>query len=166
VRDGRARAATVVRAAANAVVTLPRGVRLAAAGVVIAAAFAGVVLPLFANGGAPQAEISGELPSGAAAGAQVRVDIAVDNVGDSIISPVCIALSGAGVTLVSANFQGLDQVNARANRVCGGELTGQETISVTLVITAAHRGGIDVTLVPQQGATVIGPAFRGTVTVT
>ena len=144
---------------------LPRGVRLAAAGVAVAAAFTAVVLPLFAGGGAPMAEISGLLPETAVAGQPVRVDIAVDNVGDSIITSVCVALSGDGVSLVSANFQGLDQVNASANRVCGGELTAQETISVTLVVTFAHHGSAAVSLVPHQGSAVIGPAFAGTVAV-
>jgi hypothetical protein len=96
----------------------------------------------------------------------VQVDIAVDNVGDSIIYPVCVAMRGDGATLVSANFQGLDQVSATANRVCGGELTGQETISVTLVFTLTHRGSAQVSLVPQQGTTVIGPVLSQTVGVT
>jgi hypothetical protein len=163
---GRGRVAGAGRAAWHAAVTMPRGARLAVIGVVIAAAFVAVVLPLFSNGGAPQAEIAGQLPNSVAAGHQVQVDIAVDNVGDSIIYPVCVALSGNGATLVSANFQGLDQVNASANRVCGGQLVGQETISITLVFTLTHRGSTQVSLVPQQGATVIGPVFSETVGVT
>jgi len=43
---------------------------------------------------------------------------------------------------VSANFQGLDQVTARSNRVCGGQLIGQETISVTLVFTTLPAHGV------------------------
>lgn len=145
---------------------MPRGARLAVVGVVIAAAFVAVVLPLFTSGGPPRAEIAGQLPDTVAAGHQVQVDIAVDNVGDSIIYPVCVAMRGEGATLVSANFQGLDQVSATANRVCGGELTGQETISVTLVFTLTHRGSAQVSLVPQQGTTVIGPVLSQTVGVT
>jgi hypothetical protein len=142
---------------------MPRGARVAVIGVAVAAAFVAVVLPLFTSGGAPQAEIAGQLPSSVVAGHPVHVDIAVDNVGDSVIYPVCVALSGSGATLVSANFQGLDQVNATANRVCGGQLIGQETISVTLVFTLTHRGSTQVSLSPQQGGTVIGPALSGTV---
>jgi hypothetical protein len=151
------------RAAGHAVVGMPRGARVAVIGVAVAAAFVAVVLPLFTSGGAPQAEIAGQLPSSVVAGHPVHVDIAVDNVGDSVIYPVCVALSGSGATLVSANFQGLDQVNATANRVCGGQLIGQETISVTLVFTLTHRGSTQVSLSPQQGGTVIGPALSGTV---
>ncbi|MBJ7608505.1 MAG: hypothetical protein JF887_03610 [Candidatus Dormibacteraeota bacterium] len=159
------RASSLVHRGWRRLVTMPRAARLALIGLVVAGGFVGVVLPLFSNGGAPRAEIAGSLPESARAGSQVRIDIAVDNVGDSIIYPVCVALSGDGATLLSANFQGLDQVAASANRVCGGQLTGQETISITLVFTLNHRGNTDVRLVPQQGATVIGPLFRGTVAV-
>jgi hypothetical protein len=145
---------------------MPRGARLALIALAIAAAFVAVVLPLFSSGGAPQAEIAGQLPLTVAAGQQVRADIAVDNVGDSIINPVCVAMSGTGTTLIGANFQGLDQVTARSNRVCGGQLTGQETISVTLVFTLTDHGSAQVSLVPQQGTTVIGPVFTQTVGVT
>jgi hypothetical protein len=143
---------------------MPRGAKLVLLALVVAAGFVAVVLPLFSGGGAPQAEIAGLLPATVAAGQQVRADIAVDNTGDSIISPLCVALSGAGARLVSANFQGLDQVSAAGNRVCGGQLTAQETISITLVFTVTRRGNTDVQLLPQQGETVIGPAFVTTVT--
>jgi len=143
---------------------MPRSARLAVIVAAIAVAFVAVVLPLFTSGGgAPEAEIAGQLPGSVAAGQRVQVDVAVDNVGNSIIYPVCVGLSGDGATLVSANFQGLDQVNATANRVCGGQLIGQETISVTLVFTLTHRGSIQVSLSPQQGGTVIGPVLSGTV---
>ena len=145
---------------------MPRGARLALLAVAVAAAFVAVVLPLFSSGGAPQAEIAGQLPMTVTAGQQVRADIAVDNVGDSIINPVCVAMSGNGATLIGANFQGLDQVTARSNRVCGGQLTGQETISVTLVFTLTVHGSAQVSLVPQQGTAVIGPVFTQPVGVT
>ena len=96
----------------------------------------------------------------------MSADIALDNVGDSIIYPVCVAMSGDGATLVSADFQGLDHVTAAGNRVCGGQLTGQETIGITIHFTLAHRGSTEVHLLPQQGTTVIGPVFSGTVGVT
>lgn len=144
---------------------LPRGARLAVIAVVVAAGFVGVVLPLFSTGGAPSAEISGLLPETAAAGQAVRADIAVDNVGASIIYPVCVALTGPGATLVSANFQGLDQVTATGNVACGGQLTGQETISITLVLRFSTPGTSTVTLTPRQGTAVIGPAFTATVAV-
>lgn len=144
---------------------MPRGARLVAVAIAVAIGFVAVVLPLFSDSGAPQAEIAGALPDTATAGRPVHVDIAVDNVGDGIIYPVCVSLSGSGATLVSGLFQGLDQVAASGNRVCGGQLTGQETISVSLVLTLSRRGSATVQLLPQQGATVIGPAFSATVTV-
>jgi hypothetical protein len=146
---------------------MPRGARLVVIAVAIVAAFVVVVAPLFSSGGgAPAAEIAGQLPVTVAAGHQVRADIAVDNVGDGIIYPVCVAMSGPGATLVSANFQGLDQITARGNRACGGQLTGQETISITIVFTLARPGSASVSLVPQQGTTVIGPVFTQTVAAT
>ncbi len=69
-------------------------------------------------------------------------------------------------TLASADFQGLDHVTATGNRVCGGQLTGQETIGITIHFTLDHRGSTEVRLVPQQGTTVIGPVFSETVGVT
>lgn len=146
-------------------VAMPRGARLALVGLAIVAGFVGVVVPLFNSGGAPSAEISGFIPDTAGAGLPVHVDIALDNVGASIISPVCVAISGNGVSLISANFQGLDQISATKNTVCGGQLTGQETISITLVLTLTQRGPTDVRMVPEQGSTVIGPAFTGRVAV-
>jgi hypothetical protein len=166
VSDLRVRASGTARAAQRAIVTMPRGARLALIAVAVAAAFVAVVLPLFSSSGPPQAEIAGQLPLTVAAGQQVRADIAVDNVGDSIINPVCVAMSGTGATLIGANFQGLDQVTARSNRVCGGQLTGQETISITLVFTLSDRGSVQVSLVPRQGTTVIGPVFTQPVGVT
>jgi hypothetical protein len=155
----------VARRAWQRVVTMPRGARLVVIGLVVAAGFVGVVLPLFSTGGAPAAEISGALPESVGAGSQVRVDIALDNVGDSVIYPVCIALTGTGATLVSGNFQGLDQILGSGNRICGGQLTGQETISITLVLQLNARGVTLVQLVPQQGSTVIGPPLSATVAV-
>ncbi len=142
---------------------MPRGARLVVLTLIVAAGFVGVILPLFNNAGTPMAEISGALPATATAGQRLTVDIAVDNVGDSIISPVCVSLAGPGARLLSANFQGLDSVSATANRVCGGELTGQETISITLVLRLDARGAATVTLTPEQGTTVIGPPFTNSV---
>ena len=146
---------------------MPPAVRLLLVAIAIAAAFIGVVVPLFTSGGgAPQAEIAGQLPQSVSAGHTAQADIALDNVGDSIIYPVCVAMSGDGATLASADFQGLDHVVAAGNRVCGGQLTGQETIAITIRFTLSHRGSTEVRLVPQQGNTVIGPVFSETVGVT
>ena len=160
-----ARAGATLRAGWRRLVALPLAARLAALTVAVALGFLAVVVPLFAGGGSPRAELGGFLPTTVAAGQRVRVDIALDNVGDSVIYPVCVALSGRGARLLSANFQGLDQVSADANRACGGQLTGQETISVTLVFTVAGHGSMQLRLVPEQGSTAIGPVLTGTITV-
>ncbi|HEY7926190.1 MAG TPA: hypothetical protein VIG86_02080 [Candidatus Dormibacteraeota bacterium] len=159
------RAAAALRAAGRRIVTMPRPARIVLVAIAVAVGFVAVVLPLFSTGGAPRAEITGALPDTATAGRQLRVDIAVDNVGDGSIYPVCVSLSGGGATLVSGLFQGLDQVTATSNRVCGGQLTGQETISISLVLRLDQRGSAIVQLVPEQGSSVIGPAFRATVIV-
>ncbi len=147
----------------HAIVTMPRGARLLLVALAVAGGFVGVVLPLFNNGGAALGELAGQLPDAAVAGQAAKADIAFDNVGDKIINPVCVTMSGDGAVLLSADFQGLDHVPATGNRVCGGQLTGQETIGITLHFTLSHRGSTVVHLVPQQGATVIGPVFSGTV---
>ncbi len=160
------RAGGALRAVWHAIVTMPRAVRFPLVGLAIAAAFVAVIVPLFSSGGAPRAEIAGQLPQTVAAGHTVQANIALDNVGDSIIYPVCVVMSGDGATLASADFQGLDHVTASGNRVCGGQLTGQETIGITIQFRLSHRGNTEVRLVPQQGNAVIGPAFAGTVGVT
>jgi hypothetical protein len=160
------RVGATLRGAWHRIVTMPRGARLLLVALAVAGGFVGVVLPLFNNGGAALGEIAGQLPTTVAAGQSTNMDIAFDNVGDSIINPVCVTMSGEGAVLVSADFQGLDHVTATGNRVCGGQLTGQETIGITLHFTLSHRGNTQVRLVPQQGGTVIGPVFSGTVAVT
>jgi hypothetical protein len=160
------RIGATLRGAWHSVVTMPRGARLLLIALAVAGGFVGVVLPLFNNGGAPSAEVAGLFPETVAAGQAAKMDIAFDNVGASIINPVCVTMSGDGAVLASADFQGLDHVIATGNRVCGGQLTGQETIGITLHFTLSHRGSTQVSLVPQQGTRVIGPVFSGTVGVT
>ncbi len=146
-------------------VRLPLVARLALLVLAVVAAFAAVVLPLFSGGGPPHAEIAGLLAATVVSGSHVRADIALDNTGDSIIYPVCVAISGDGAALLSADFQGLDKVTAVGNRACGGQLTGQETIAITLLVRLDHPGTPTLRVVPQQGSTVIGPALAGVVRV-
>ncbi|HSP64873.1 MAG TPA: hypothetical protein VLO10_01665 [Candidatus Deferrimicrobium sp.] len=157
------RIGALLRRGWHRVVTMPRGARLLLVALAVFGGFVGVVLPLFNSGGAARGEIAGQLPSTVAAGQAATADIAFDNVGDSIINPVCVTMSGDGTALVSADFQGLDHVTATENRVCGGQLTGQETIDIILHFTLSHRGTIEVRVVPQQGGAVIGPVFSGSV---
>ncbi|HZU76042.1 MAG TPA: hypothetical protein VFA70_04705, partial [Dehalococcoidia bacterium] len=69
----------------------PRPVVLAGIALVILGAFFAVVAPLFATGGAPAAEIAGALPTNVTVGRQFEVDIALDNVGDSVLTQSCVA---------------------------------------------------------------------------
>jgi len=138
---------------------LPRGYRLLALAAIVTAGFVGIVVPLFENVGDPQAEVSGLVPSTATAGSTITADLAIDNIGDPVITPICLTMSAPGVTLISATFQGLETFQASANRVCGGSLTGEETISVTVQLRFNTRGTTTVSLSPAQGSTTIGPAF-------
>lgn len=138
---------------------LPRGYRLVALAAVAAAGFIGIVVPLFQNVGDPQAQVTGLVPDTATVGSTITADLAIDNIGDPVITPICLSMSAPGVTLVSATFQGLETFQASANRVCGGSLTGEETISVTVKLHFTAKGSTTVSLTPAQGSTSIGPAF-------
>lgn len=132
--------------------------------VLVAIAFSATVLPLFVTGGPAKAEIAGSVPTDATAGQQMFLDLAVDNTGTSIIHPVCIAVSSdLPVTVQQATFQGLDTVRFSEGRLCGGELTGQETASVRVVIVPKVAGTLHLALTPAQAGTSIGPVVRRTV---
>jgi hypothetical protein len=134
--------------------------------VLFAVAFSAAIVPLFTAGGRVRAEIAGSVPGDATVGRQMFLDLAVDNTSGSIIHPVCIAASfDAPVTVQSVVFQGLDSVPFRDGRACGGELTGQETASVRMVLVPHAAGTLHVTLVAAQGAELIGPALHRTVQV-
>lgn len=163
--EARSRATELLKGISARLVRVPRGAQLVLIGLAFAAGFVGIVLPLFKSGGAVSAELAGQLPSSAHISQQEHIGIAVDNVGDTIIAPVCVAASGPGVTLISVTFQGIDHVTAIGNRACGGRLTAQETISVVLELKFTQPGSIDLGLVPQQDALVIGPVLHGTVAV-
>jgi hypothetical protein len=146
---------------------IPRPVRYAGGfAVLFAVAFTATVLPLFITGGAPKAEIAGSVPGDAVAGQQMFLDLAVDNTGTSIIHPVCIGVtSDRPVIVQKAVFQGLDTVAFSDGRVCGGELTGQETASVRIVIVPQSTGTLHLDLTPSQGSRTIGPVVHRTVQV-
>jgi hypothetical protein len=58
-------------------------------------------------------------------------------------------------------FQGLDTVVFRDGLACGGELSGQQTISAKLTFVPAQAGTVHLRLVAAQGSKEIGPAvFR------
>jgi hypothetical protein len=60
-------------------------------------------------------------------------------------------------------FQGLDRVQLRDGRACGGRLSSQETINIRLSIQPQSSGPIRVTIVPAQLGVVIGPGIQGTI---
>jgi hypothetical protein len=130
-------------------------------GVVALALFAGAVVPLLLSGGAtPTAEVNGSLPHSLTLGTQASVSLALDNTSDAIIKRVCIrvAVDPAGtVTPVSASFSGLETVPFSGGLVCGGSLSGNEVISVRMLLQGARTGSARVTLVASNGTADIGP---------
>jgi hypothetical protein len=130
-------------------------------------AFSATVLPLFtSSGGQVRAEVAGSVPSAAVAGQPMFLDLAVDNTSSSIIHPLCLALSfDAPVAVQQVVFQGLDTVPFRDGRACGGDLSGQETASVRVVLVPQTAGTLHLQLVTAQGAREIGPTVHRTVAV-
>ena len=133
---------------------------------VLIGAFFAVVTPLFNTSGAPSADLGGVLPTTAIAGAPLQVAVAFDNTGTSVISPVCIQAAVSGPLQVrTALFQGLDTVSFHNGSACGGALNGQETVSVVVQLVATSGGVAQLTLVPAQGSTELGPGLSGTIRV-
>lgn len=131
--------------------------------------FVTVVLPLLTSGaaGKPSAEVAGLLPERIQANRPTVLEVAIDNTGQSEISPVCIAARfDRPVAVRYALFQGLDRVGYREGRLCGGRLTAGETISVRIALTVPRPGPLRIDLTPAQGSRRIGPGLAGTVTVT
>jgi hypothetical protein len=130
-------------------------------------AFCLVVLPLFMLKGTLRAEIAGMQSSAGVAGQPTTVDLGIDNVGDRAISPVCLMASfDAPVAVQKVVFQGLDSVAFTDGRACGGELSGQQTISVKLTFVPQQAGTVHLRLVAAQGSKEIGPAVMRSVEVT
>lgn len=154
----------------GAIQRVPRPVRRLVVGLVVVGlvvgGFAGVVLPLFTSsrGGPPMAEVAGLIPDSAPLNRTTDMEIALDNTGSSVIDPVCIkATFDRPVRVDHVIFQGLDRVQFRDGRACGGRLSSQETINIRLSIQPAAAGPIRVTIVPAQAGVVIGPGIHGTV---
>ncbi len=122
-------------------------------------AFLSAILPLFLLHGDVRAEIAGMESSTGVVGQQTVIDMGVDNVSDSVISQICVSvLFDQPVDVVSADFQGLDTVPFKDGRACGGALSGQETISVTMKLVPRAAGTVHVRLVAMRGDKEIGPA--------
>ena len=122
-------------------------------------AFLAAVLPLFLSGGPLRAEIAGMESSDAVRDQATTVDLGIDNVGDRLISPIClVATFSAPVDLRNVVFQGLDTLSFHDGRACGGALSGGEVISAKLTFVPRAAGTIKLRLVAAQGSREIGPA--------
>ncbi|MFI5284870.1 MAG: hypothetical protein ACHQ4F_00980 [Candidatus Dormibacteria bacterium] len=148
----------------------PRTVFLVVVGIVLLGLFLGVITPLFATAGPPMADISGALPTAAAAGKRVEIDVSVDNVGDTVIGQLCVgALVQGPLTPVEAIFQNVDKepfiADAGGWKACGGELTSQSSAPLQLLFDAGSPGTVQLVLSPMNGSQVIGQALTGSISV-
>lgn len=138
---------------------------LAAVGATAAIFFA-VVYPLVHNTGPRAAELAGSIPSSAVVNQTLTMDVSVDNTGDRLINPVCLAASfDRPVDVTSVTFQGLDTVTARNGRACGGQLSTQETISIKIRVVPRQAGSVHAQVVVAQQDTTIGRPLQGTISV-
>lgn len=135
--------------------------------VLFTVAFSATVLPLITStGGKVRAEVAGSVPSDGVAGQQAFLDLAIDNTSGSIIHPLCLAMSfDAPVTVRQVVFQGLDSVPFENGRACGGDLSGQETVSLRVVLVPQRAGTLHLRLVAAQGSQEIGPVVARTMDV-
>jgi len=124
-----------------------------------AVAFASTLLPLFLLSSTDRAEIAGVESASGVVGRPTTLAMGVDNTGDTVISPICVsALFDGPVQVQQVSFQGLDTVPFKDGRACGGALSGQETISVEMVVVPQAPGTVHVRLVATKGTKEIGPA--------
>jgi hypothetical protein len=153
---------------ARAFLRVPPRVRLLVGFLLLFAfAFSAALVPLLTQNGILRAEVAGALPSSAVVGRPATADLGIDNVGDRIIKQLCVAASfDLPVDVTSVTFQGLDTVPFRDGRACGGQLSGQETVSVRLTFVPKQAGTLHALFVAAQGAKDIGPAITRSVEVT
>jgi hypothetical protein len=157
----------VVSKAVHAVTRIPLPVRLLLLVAIVVGVFFAVITPLFNSGGPAVAEIDGNLPASVQRSANVILDLDIDNTGFSIINPICVGIkTSPGVVVKSVTFQGLDTVAARSGPVCGGELTGQESISIGITLDLRSVTSAQLTLTPEQGNTPVGKSLQGVILVT
>ena len=168
---GLRRTVQLARGALRPLRRIPVEIRFGAAALaVFVGAFAAAVVPLLTTGGRdPQAEVAAKFPSQLKLGDTFVLPLAIDNVSGSVISPLCLIASvdpAGAIAASQAVFQGLETIRFVDGRACGGQLSGQESISVMLTLVGRHTGPAQITLVAGQGAREIGPPLRGRVEVT
>jgi hypothetical protein len=128
----------------------------------------GTVIPLLTTGGAARAEVSGQLPSRLVVGQTVDQPLALDNTSAGVIRRACllVRLDPAGLLdLRTVSFQGLDTEPVAGGQACGGQLSGQEVISLRTQLVGVRPGTVHVSLVAGDQGRPIGPPLSRTVTV-
>ena len=128
----------------------------------------GTVIPLITTGGAVRAEVSGQLPQQLTAGAGIEQPLALDNTSGGVIKRTCllVELDPPGVVdIPEVRFQGLDTEPVTGGRACGGQLSGQEVISLRARLVALKPGTVRVRLAAGDSGRPIGPPLTRTVTV-
>jgi hypothetical protein len=128
----------------------------------------GTIIPLITTGGAVRAEVSGQLPATLTAGEAIEQPLALDNTSGGVIKRTCllVELDPAGVVdIPEVRFQGLDVVKVTGGQACGGQLSGQEVISLRARLVALRPGAVHVRLVAGDAGRPIGPPLSRTVTV-
>ncbi|HEY2704135.1 MAG TPA: hypothetical protein VGL20_10630 [Candidatus Dormibacteraeota bacterium] len=137
------------------------------AAIVIGGVF-GTIVPLLTTGGVPRAEVSGQLPERLTVGDSVEQPLALDNTSGGVIKHTCllVGLEPAGVVdLPEVRFQGLDTWRVSGGQACGGQLSGQEVISLRARLVALRPGTVHVRLTAGDAGRPIGPPLSRTVTV-
>jgi hypothetical protein len=151
---------------ARAFTSIPLPIRWVFLFVVVLLGFYTIITPLFDDSGPPVAEIDGSFPASLQRGNQV-LDLDIDNTGGSVIYPMCVGVKASpGVVVRNVTFQGLDTVKAGSGPICGGELTGQESISITVALDLGAVSSVQLSLTPQQGNKAVGGPLQGVILVT
>ena len=128
----------------------------------------GTVIPLITTGGAARAEVSGQLPQRLAAGQEVEQPLALDNTSGGVIKRTCllVQLDPAGIVdIPEVRFQGLDTEQVSGGQACGGQLSGQEVISLRARLVALRPGTVRIRLIAGDQGRPIGPPLSRTLTV-
>jgi hypothetical protein len=144
----------------------PRAWVVVGALVLFAGGFALTVGPLLISGHQLRAEVTGSIPDRAIVGQNLAIELALDNVGDVGISPLCVQVHAQGAAdLVSVRFQGIDTEPFHGDEACGGRLNSQETLSLTVLLVPRAAGTLQLGVGAAQGPTSIGPPLLGAVAV-
>jgi hypothetical protein len=135
---------------------------------IIVGGFVGTVVPLLTTGGAVRAEVAGQIVSRVVMGRSAEQLLALDNTGSGVIRRACLLvhLDPAGVVEVpQVVFQGLEAVTVTGGAACGGQLSGQEVISLRTRLVGLRPGTVHLSFVAGDRGHPIGPPLSGTVTV-